>query len=74
MIEIKNKQRSPVQLVVRSNTAPRAFTTLIIPGVGAGKNIRLITDEMMTDVVERVEKLGLISTRYIPNNRVEKGE
>lgn len=74
MIEIKNKQRSPVQILVRSKKAPRAFTTLIIPGIGAGKNVRLIADEMMTDVVERVEKMGLISTRYIPNNRVEKGE
>lgn len=73
MIEIKNKLRSPVQVLVRSKTAPKAFTTLIIPGIGAGKNTRLIADELVTDVIERVEKMGLISTRYIPN-RVEKGD
>ncbi len=73
MIEIKNKLRSPVQVLVRSKKAPKAFTTLIIPGIGAGKNTRTIADELVTDVIERVEKMGLISTRYIPN-RVEKGD
>jgi hypothetical protein len=68
MFEIKNKTRGPVQLVVRSKKSPRSFTTLIIPGVGKGKNVRLISDESMTDYVIRVEKnFGLISTRYIPN-------
>lgn len=74
MIEIRNKDRSPVQILVRSRTAPRAFTTLIIPGIGVGKNVRLIEDEQaISDVIERVEKMGMISTRYI-SNRVEKGE
>lgn len=74
MIEIKNKQKSPVQLVVRSRKAPRAFTTLIIPGVGKGKNVRLIEDEMVTEYIERVEKMGLISTKYVPNNEIRKGD
>ncbi len=76
MIEVKNKSRSPVQLVVRSRTAPRAFTTLIVPGIGAGKNVIYIEDEKMTDVITRVEKeFGLISTRYIPNDQLEgKGD
>ena len=74
MLEIKNKQKSPVQLVVRSRTAPRAFTTLIIPGVGKGNNIRLIEDETVTEYIERVEKMGLISTRYVPNNEIRKGD
>lgn len=73
MIEIKNKQRGPVQILVRSKAAPRQLTTLIIPGIGAGKNVRYIDDEATTEVVERVERMGLISTRYIPN-RVDKGE
>ena len=74
MLEIKNKQKSPVQLVVRSRTASRAFTTLIIPGVGKGNNIRLIEDESVTEYIERVEKMGLISTRYVPNNEIRKGD
>ena len=74
MIEIKNKQRSPVQILVRSRMAPRAFTTLIIPGIGKGKNVRLIEDEMKTDIIDRVEKMGLISTRYIPNSEIRKGD
>lgn len=74
MIEIKNKGRSPVQLVVRSRKAPRAFTTLIVPGIGKGKNIRLIEDELATEYIERVEKMGLISTRYVPNNEIRKGD
>ena len=74
MIEIKNKQKSPVQILVRSRTAPRAFTTLIIPGIGKQKNVRLIEDEQKTDIIERVEKMGLISTRYIPNSEIRKGD
>lgn len=73
MIEIRNKSKSPVQILVRSKTAPRSFTTLIVPGIGAGKNVILIEDERNTDVIERVEKMGLISTRYI-SNRAVKGE
>jgi hypothetical protein len=74
MIEVKNKLKSPVQLVVRSRKAPRAFTTLIIPGVGKGNNIRLIEDELVTEYIERVEKMGLITTRYVPNNEIRKGD
>jgi hypothetical protein len=74
MIEIKNKQKSPVQLVVRSRKAPRAFTTLIIPGIGKGNNVRLIEDELVTEYIERVEKMGLITTKYVPNNEIRKGE
>lgn len=74
MIEIKNKIKSPVQLVVRSRKAPRAFTTLIIPGVGKGNNVKLIEDELVTEYIERVEKMGLISTKYVPNNEIRKGD
>jgi len=74
MIEIKNKTKSPVQLVVRSRKAPRAFTTLIIPGIGKGNNIRIIEDELVTEYIERVEKMGLISTKYVPNNEIRKGD
>lgn len=74
MIEIKNKLKSPVQLVVRSRKAPRAFTTLIVPGIGKGNNVRLIEDELATEYIERVEKMGLISTRHVPNNEIRKGD
>lgn len=74
MIEVKNKQKSPVQIIVRSRKAPRAFTTLIIPGIGKGNNIRLIEDEIHTEYIDRVEKMDLISTRYVPNNEICKGD
>ena len=74
MIEIRNKQRGPIQILVRSRKAPAAFTTLNIPGIGKGKNVVYIEDERATEIIERVEKMGLISTRYVPNKRVEKGE
>jgi hypothetical protein len=74
MIEIKNKTRSPIQLLVRSGTAPRSFTTLIVPGIGKGNNVTLIEDERKTDIIERVEKLGLISTKYIPNSEIRLRE
>lgn len=75
MIEIVNKTKSPVQLLVRSRKAPRSFTTLIVPGIGKGKNVKYIQDEMATDYIKRVEHdMKLISTRYIPNNEIRKGD
>lgn len=74
MIEIKNKTKSPIQLVIRSRKAPRSFTTLNIPGIGAGNNIYLLEDERNTEYVERAEKLGLISTRQVTKKELNKGE
>lgn len=74
MIEIKNKLKSPVQVIVRSRTAPRQFTTLNIPGVGKNQNVRRIEDELHTEYIDRLEKDGLISTRYIPNTEIRKGD
>lgn len=72
MIEITNRQKCPVQVLVRSRRSPRSFTTLNIPGIGKGNNIYLLEDERVTDYIERVENMGLISTRKI--NRLTKGE
>jgi len=72
MIEVKNKERSPIQIVVRSRSKPRAFTTQVVPGIGAGNNVVLIEDERVTEYIERAENKGHISTRYIPNNKLKK--
>jgi hypothetical protein len=74
MIEIKNKTKSPVQLLIRSRRSPKSFTTLNVPGVGAGKNIYVIEDERNTEYVERAEKMGLISTRHLTKKELNKGE
>lgn len=74
MIEITNKNRFPVQLLVRSKTAPRTFTTLNIPGIGAKRNIYLLEDERTTPELERAKKQGLITTRHIPDRELIKGE
>lgn len=74
MIEIKNKTKGPVQLLIRSRRSPRSFTTLNIPGVGAGNNRFLLEDERNTEYVERAEQMGLISTRYITSKELNKGE
>lgn len=74
MIEIKNKNKFPVQLVVRSKKKPNSFTTLVIPGRGAGKNVYYLQDELTTEYVDRAEKeYKLITTKYIPD-REFKGE
>jgi hypothetical protein len=74
MIEIKNKTRSPVQILIRSRKSPKSFTTLNIPGVGAGNNIYLLEDERNTEYVGRAEQMGLISTRHITSKELNKGE
>jgi hypothetical protein len=74
MIEIKNKTRGPVQILIRSRRSPKAFTTLNVPGVGGGNNIYMLEDERSTEYVERAEKMGLISTRHITKKELNKGE
>lgn len=70
MIEVTNKTKSPVQLLVKSKNHTSEFTTLILPAIGAGKNVKLLEDEIVVkDVLERVEKTGMISTRYIDNTK-----
>lgn len=72
MIEVRNKTHGPVQIMLRSKTAPRSFTTLHIPGIGKGNNIRLIAEErIIPEILERVEKTGMITTRYIENKKVK---
>ena len=53
MLEITNRQKYPVQLIIRSRRATRSFTTLNIPGVGKGKNIYFLEDERSTDYIDR---------------------
>lgn len=75
MIEIRNKNKFPVQLVVKARQKPNSFTTLNIPGRGAGKNVYYLQDELTTEYVERCEKeFKLITTKYIPDREFNKGE
>jgi hypothetical protein len=69
MIEITNRQKFPVQIVVRSRKSTNSFTTLNIPGIGAGKNVYLLEDERATEYITRVKDWGLISLRTIPDNQ-----
>jgi len=72
MLELKNRNKFPVQLIVKSTQAPRSFTTLNIPGMGSGKNIFFLEEERTTEYIDRAEKSGLISIRQ--TNKVLKGE
>lgn len=75
MLEITNKNKSPVQLLIRSRKKPRTLTMLTIPGIGAGMNIREIEDERSTKYVEQAEKEGLIKIRkFNKKHELKKGE
>jgi hypothetical protein len=75
MIEITNKQKSPIQLVIKSRKQPHSMTCLNLPGIGSGKNVYYLSDELTTEYVERAErKYKLITTKYIPNRELNKGE
>jgi hypothetical protein len=74
MIEITNVCKHPVQVVIKSKKKVNSFTTLNIPGLGSKKNIYNLEDERSTAYIERVEKMGLIKTRYVPNNILTEGE
>ena len=73
MLEIKNKKRFPVQLVIKSAASARSFTVLNIPGVGSGKNIYFLEDEKATPYIDKAEKEGLITVKNI-TNKLRKGE
>ena len=54
--------------MVRSRKKVNSFTTLIVPGRGAGQNVRVITDEQVTEDVYRAEREHrLISIRKLTN-------
>lgn len=65
MIEIRNTQRSPIQLMVRSKRAPRTYTTKVVPGIGSKNNVIYIEDEDITDEIHRCENRGLITIKHI---------
>lgn len=65
MLEITNRNKFPMQLVILSKKSPRSFTVLNIPGIGSGKNIFLLEEERSTDYILRAEKKGLITTKKI---------
>ena len=73
MLEITNKQKGPVQLVVKSKTRSRSMTVLNIPGIGSGNNVRYCPDELVTEYIERAEKkFKLIKTKYVPDDKFIK--
>jgi len=75
MMQIRNRHKGPTQLVVRSFSErrehARAFTTLNIPG---NTTITLPDERIVTEYLERSKKWGLLSTKYIPDNEVQKEE
>ena len=51
------------------------MTCLNIPGMGSGHNVYYLADELTTEYVQRAEKdFKLITTKYIPNKELNKGE
>jgi len=65
MLEITNKTKQPIQLVIRSKRAPKAFTVLNIPGIGFNKNVFLLEEERSTDYILRAEQKGFIKIKKI---------
>jgi hypothetical protein len=71
VLEITNRNKFPMQLVIRAKRAPRTFTVLNLPGIGSGKNIFLLEEERSTDYILRAEKKGLITTKKILDTKGE---
>lgn len=74
MIEIKNKNKFPVSLPIRSRRSPRRLAILTVPGIGCGKNVKFLEEELMTDFVVRAKNEGIIHTRTIDKRELNKGE
>ena len=74
MIEIENRNKFPVQVMVRSRKKPKDFTCLNIPGIGSGKNVFMLEDERVTDELERAARDGgIVTIKRVPN-KLRKGE
>lgn len=71
MLEITNRNKFPLQLLIMSRKAPRSFTVLNVPGIGSGKNTFLLEEERSTDYILRAEKRGLITTKKISKTKGE---
>ena len=67
---VKNLQRGPVSLMIKSKGKLRSFTTLTLPGIGSKKNEVRIPDELMTDKIKLMENKRLISISKV----TEQGE
>lgn len=65
MIELVNKKKYPVQILVKSTKIPNSFTCLNIPGIGAKKNIFFLQDERATEYIDRAVEAGLITKRTV---------
>jgi hypothetical protein len=65
MIELKNLNKFPVQIVVKSTRIPNSFTCLNIPGIGKKNNIFLLEDERATEYIDRAVEAGLITKRTV---------
>lgn len=65
MIELKNLNKFPVQLIVKSTRIPNSFTCLNIPGIGKKNNIFLLEDERATEYIDRAVEAGLITKRIV---------
>lgn len=65
MIELKNLNKFPVQIVVKSTRIPNSFTCLNIPGIGKKNNIFLLEDERATEYIDRAVEAGLITKRIV---------
>jgi hypothetical protein len=63
MITITNLQRSPLQLMVRSNKKTRDFNTKVLPGLGRGMNTCKLPEERITDQIRRLEKDGFLTLK-----------
>jgi hypothetical protein len=63
MIEITNKKKYPVQVIIKSTKIPNSFTCLNIPGIGKKNNIFLLQDERATEYIDRAVEAGLITTK-----------
>ena len=79
MLEITNRTKSPIQILVKSKQGAyirkteslvdtnRAFKSINIPGIGSGKNQIVIEDEKITEYIKRLEKDKLIYVRKVPS-------
>ena len=67
MLEITNKTRGPIPIMIRSRTgpSPRKFTTQVIPGYGSGMNVIRILEELRTEQINMLERKKLITVKTV---------
>lgn len=82
MLEITNKKKHPVQLIVRTQrevpgSGTKNFTTWNIPGIGSNRNVITIPEERLNGCekyLDNLKEMNWVKVNKVSNKIKSEGE